>query len=108
MCLGKDRLILMKLTTLCFLVKRKEGKIIEVCLGEKKTGFGKGVINAAGGKAEPGEEIIQAAIRETQEEFGVMPKNILKVGEFDFSLPHEDEWNSISMHAFMTDQWDGE
>lgn len=53
---------------LCFIVK--DGRVLLI---RKKRGLGAGKINAPGGKLEPGETALAAAIRETQEEIGVTP-----------------------------------
>lgn len=53
---------------LCFILRGGE-----VLLMRKKRGLGAGKINAPGGKVEPGETVRAAAIRETQEELGVVP-----------------------------------
>jgi 8-oxo-dGTP diphosphatase len=53
---------------LCFIVKDER-----VLLIRKKRGLGAGKINAPGGKLEPGETALEAAIRETREEIGVTP-----------------------------------
>lgn len=52
--------------TLLFLVK--EGQVLLI---HKKTGLGQGKINGPGGKLEPGETALQAAVRETREELQV-------------------------------------
>jgi 8-oxo-dGTP diphosphatase len=57
-----------QLVTLCFIVH--DGQVL---LMRKKRGIGAGKINAPGGKVDPGEEPLAAAIRETQEEVGVTP-----------------------------------
>jgi 8-oxo-dGTP pyrophosphatase MutT (NUDIX family) len=64
----------MKHVTIMFL--RREGELL---LAMKKRGFGQGKWNGAGGKAEPGETPLQAAIRETEEEIGVTPIEPRKV-----------------------------
>jgi 8-oxo-dGTP diphosphatase len=44
-----------------------------ILLMEKKRGLGMGKVNGPGGKLEPGETPLQAAVRETEEELGVIP-----------------------------------
>lgn len=58
----------------------------EVLLIHKKTGFGAGKINGPGGKLEPGESAIEAAVREVQEELLITPCNLCEMGvlHFDF------------------------
>ena len=56
------------LATLCYI--RKEGRLLLI---RKKRGIGAGKINGPGGKVDPGETPLAAAIRETQEEVGVTP-----------------------------------
>jgi 8-oxo-dGTP diphosphatase len=50
----------------------------------KKTGLGKGKINAPGGRIDPGETAYDAAIRETHEEIGLIPYSPVQVGELFF------------------------
>ncbi len=57
-----------QLVTLCFIVH--EGRVL---LMRKKRGIGAGKINAPGGKVDPGETPLAAAIRETEEEICVTP-----------------------------------
>ncbi len=54
--------------TLCFVVRA--GQILLI---RKKRGLGAGKINGPGGRLEPGETPLQCAVRETQEELGVIP-----------------------------------
>ncbi|MEM1060609.1 MAG: 8-oxo-dGTP diphosphatase [Verrucomicrobiota bacterium] len=56
----------------------------QVLLIEKKTGFGRGKVNGPGGKIDPGETALAAAIRETQEEIHVTPTGIVPAGELRF------------------------
>ena len=49
-------------------------------------GLGAGKINAPGGRIEPGETPLAAAIRETQEEVGLTPNNPQKRGELFFQF----------------------
>ena len=64
---------------LCFI--RHEGKVLLI---HKKTGLGKGKINAPGGRIEPGETAAQAAVRECTEEVGLTPKEVFPAGTLHF------------------------
>ena len=64
---------------LCFI--RNEGKVLLI---HKKTGLGKGKINAPGGRIEPGETAAQAAVRECTEEVGLTPKAVVPAGTLHF------------------------
>jgi 8-oxo-dGTP diphosphatase len=64
---------------LCFV--RDNNKLLLI---HKKTGLGKGKVNAPGGRIEPGESAADAAIRETFEETGVSASELEKVGELFF------------------------
>lgn len=66
---------------LCFV--KKEGEVLMI---RKKRGLGAGKINGPGGRLEPGESALQAAIRETQEEVGVIPLNPSERGELHFQF----------------------
>ena len=90
----------MKHVTLVFL--QRDGELL---LAMKKRGHGVGKWNGAGGKLEPGETPLQAAIRETEEEIGVTPHNLQLVGEIHFiDLPDVDHY----CHIFTTNEWEGE
>lgn len=52
----------------------------------KKRGLGAGKINGPGGRIEPGESALQAAIRETQEELHVTALNPQQRGELHFQF----------------------
>ena len=57
-----------QLATLCYI--RRDGRLLLI---RKKRGIGAGKINGPGGKVDPGETPLAAAIRETEEEVGVTP-----------------------------------
>ena len=56
----------------------------KVLLINKKTGLGAGKVNAPGGRIEPAEMAIEAAVREVQEETGLTPLNLKEVGQLSF------------------------
>lgn len=64
---------------LCFVRDKNQLLLIH-----KKTGLGKGKVNAPGGRIEPGESAADAAVRETFEETGVSASELEKVGELFF------------------------
>ena len=67
--------------TLCFIIR--DGQILLI---HKKRGLGAGKINGPGGRLEGGETEEQGAIRETQEEVGVTPLGLAKIGELYFQF----------------------
>lgn len=84
---------------LCFIKKNDKLMLIH-----KKTGLGKGKVNAPGGRIEPGETPKEAAVREVQEEIGLTPHNIYKVGELFFIFT-----DGYSLHGtvFFADTYTG-
>lgn len=67
--------------TLLFVLHQGQALLIR-----KKRGLGAGKINAPGGKIDPGETALQAAVREVQEEVGVTALAIEEVGELSFQF----------------------
>lgn len=90
----------MKHVTLLFLQRESE-----ILLAMKKRRYGAGKWNGVGGKVEPGETYEQAAIRECQEEIGVTPQGLEKIGELHFFDPPEVEHYC---HVYVTAEWEGE
>ncbi len=64
---------------LCFVEQNDQLMLIH-----KKTGLGKGKINAPGGRIELGETPFEAAIRETEEETGIVPADLVLMAELQF------------------------
>ncbi len=92
----------MKLVTLLFLLRDDE-----ILLAMKKRGYGVGKWNGAGGKADPGENEIEAAIRECQEEIGVTPVTPKLVGKVKFYEKTDPTFGNHA-HIFVAHKWRGE
>lgn len=91
-----------KLLTLTLVIR--DGQVL---LGMKKRGFGAGRWNGFGGKVEAGETIEESALRETQEECGIVITEMEKVGIHEFEFAH-DRGNILEVHVFRVDKWDKE
>jgi 8-oxo-dGTP pyrophosphatase MutT (NUDIX family) len=89
-------------STLCFLLKDNQ-----ILLAMKKRGFGQGKWNGVGGKPDPNENILQTAIRETEEEIEVTPINPKQVATLDFYFKNNPEWDQQVL-VFTTTEWIGE
>ncbi|KAK3612436.1 hypothetical protein CHS0354_032046 [Potamilus streckersoni] len=89
-----------KLLTLVFV--REPTRIL---LGLKKRGFGMGRWNGFGGKVETGETIIQAALRELQEESGLKAKNLQEVGLLKFEFVGDPQL--LEVHVFTSSEYEG-
>ena len=64
---------------LCFVEQNEQMMLIH-----KKTGLGRGKINAPGGRIEPGETPLEAAVRETEEETGIVPADLIHMANLQF------------------------
>jgi 8-oxo-dGTP diphosphatase len=58
----------------------------EILLIRKKRGFGAGKINGPGGQVDPGEDPLDAAVRETFEELDIVPLRVEQRGELHFQF----------------------
>lgn len=85
----------MKLFTICFVID--ESRIL---LGWKKRGFGVHKWNGFGGKVNPGESLVDAAIREMQEESGVTPLELSHRAVLYIIDPHERAVHLFSANSF--------
>ncbi len=74
----------------------------------KKRGFGANKWNGFGGKVQD-ETLEEAAIRELQEECGIIATTeaLEKVATLDFFFPHKKEWDQ-QVHVFLLKQWQNE
>jgi 8-oxo-dGTP diphosphatase len=86
--------------TLVFVVKGAS-----VLLIRKKRGLGAGKINAPGGRLEPGETPLEAAIRETREEVCITPLDLSYAGVNLFQFV---DGYSIHVHVFKARDFEGE
>lgn len=77
-----------------------EGKIL---VGTRDKDFGKGLICGPGGHVENGETPEQAAVRETQEEFGITPTDLIPIGRG----PVETD-TKLSPYIFLCTEYEGE
>jgi len=96
----------MQKTTLLFLYKHKEKKIL---LGMKKRSFGKGKWNGVGGKLNEGETIKEALMREAIEEINVTIKesDLVQVAILNFTFQNNPEWDQET-HVFFSGKWNGD
>lgn len=58
----------------------------KVLLGMKKRGHGEGYWNGFGGKRGENETMIESALREIEEEAGIIPTDLKEIGTIDFSI----------------------
>ncbi len=77
----------------------------QVLLAMKKRGFGAGRWNGTGGKVKEEETVVQAGVRETQEEIGVTPDLSEPLGLLTFHNSSKGDW---VVHVFRTERWSGE
>jgi 8-oxo-dGTP diphosphatase len=77
--------------TLMFVIKN--GKILLI---RKKRGLGAGKINGPGGRIDPGETAEQCAVRETQEELLITPRQVEFSGELYFQFA-----DGFKLHGFV-------
>lgn len=91
--------------TLVFLIKNNQ-----ILLAMKKRGFGEGRWNGVGGKPMIDETIVDAAIRETEEEIKVTPKQLKKVATLNFYFPKLDRFRNWDQQVivFFVEEWEGE
>ncbi len=91
--------------SLCFLLRGDE-----ILLARKKRGFGIHKWNGVGGKPEPGESIEQTALRETEEEIGVTPRDLRRAATLDFFFPPAPEFAGWDQQVcvYVATRWAGE
>ena len=79
-------------------------------LGKKKRGFGAGRVNGFGGKLDTGESYYTCAVRELQEESGLIAQELCWVGEVCayFPLTYPTDKIAQQIYIFTCDNWSGE
>lgn len=99
--------IIPKIFTLTFPINVTSVDTIMVLLGMKKRGFGVGRYNGFGGKIEPGEDILKAAIREMKEECGLegKPGSMRFMGVLSFLSMIDTD---ATVYVFICDDFEGE
>jgi 8-oxo-dGTP diphosphatase len=85
---------------LLFIVREEK-----ILLIRKKRGFGAGKINGPGGKVDPGETPLAAALRETFEELGIRPLEAEQRGELHFQFR---DGYSLHCAVFLACDFSGE
>ena len=85
--------------TLIFVVRN--GQILLI---EKLRGIGQGKINGPGGKIDPGETSLEAALREAEEELHIRVTDAKKCGELWFAM---SDIPDIHCHVFVASEFDG-
>lgn len=92
----------------CYLTRFSEGGELQVLLGRKKKGLGAGNIVGLGGKLEPGETAVDAAVREIEEESGLVVEAgaLTPLGRLTYLFPHREAWSQESS-VFVCTNWAG-
>jgi len=95
-------------TCLC-LITRTASDQRQVLLGRKKTGFGAGKWVGLGGHVEDGEKPVMAAVREVEEESGliVRPDELAHMAAITFHFPARPAWDQTA-DVFATAAYLGE
>ena len=95
----------MKNTTLCFVLRNDK-----ILLGLKKIGeVGEGKYNGFGGRVNEGERIDAAAVRELEEETGLIAKiqDLENVGTIEYTFPEHESYKSQKVHIYLIKKWLG-
>jgi 8-oxo-dGTP diphosphatase len=92
----------------CYLTRESAVTGTQVLLGRKKKGLGLGNIVGLDGKLEPGETAVDAAVREIEEESGlvVSASALTPLGVLTYLFPHREDWSQESS-VFVCSEWSG-
>lgn len=95
----------MKLATLCYVVDRQENSTLMIHRVKKENDYHHGKWNGLGGKFESGESPEECAIREIEEESGLLVKNLKLKGIITFPMfDDKDDWY---VFIFTSDEFTG-
>lgn len=94
-----ERFLPTDVATLLFIVEPER-----VLLIRKKRGLGAGKLNAPGGRLEPGETPLEAAVRETEKEVGVTPLSPEPRGRVTFLFTNGYK---LRAHIFVAERFTG-
>lgn len=88
--------------------RRISGTQREILLGKKNTGLGQGRWVGPGGKVEPGESLVEAALRELCEEVGLVatPEHLQPIARLHYPFPTRPHLSQRS-HAFVLETFTG-
>lgn len=76
-----------------------------VLLGQKKRGFGEGLWNGFGGKADENESVDEAALRELREEAGIEAVDATRRGLLTFV--YDDQSRPMEVHVYHASRFTG-
>ena len=96
----------MKLATLCYVIDKNSNSTLMIHRVKKKNDYHREKWNGLGGKFEPGESPEECAVREIEEESGLIIKNIEMKGFITFPMfDGKEDWY---VFLFTADEYEGE
>jgi len=96
----------MKLATLCYVIDKNKNSTLMIHRVKKKNDYHRGKWNGLGGKFEPGESPEECAVREIEEESGLIIKNIAMKGFITFPMfDSKEDWY---VFLFTANEYEGE
>ena len=95
----------MKLATLCYVINKTENSTLMIHRVKKENDYHEGKWNGLGGKFEQGETPEECAVREVQEESGLIMKNPRLHGFLTF--PMFDEVDDWYVFVFTASEFEG-
>lgn len=95
---GYDERMTLPQVCVSYLIRSGDNGQLQVLLGRKKKGLGVGNFVGLGGKLEPGESPADAAVREIEEESGLIVDidDLVPMGHLTYLFPHKEAWSQGS------------